>query len=293
MDDRNDVIHRTGAFLESLDDCDGAGTIIVGAPMDITSSGRPGSRYAPAAIRAASDLIEDYSPAIDRQLQDACFYDAGDVVTPSGDVESSLSNIEAGCSSFYRAGKRVLLLGGEHLVTLGAVRAAHRTYGDLVVLQFDAHADLRADYMGMGLSHATVIRRVSEIVGTQRMWQFGIRSGTREEYQLMRSSGQMFYDDMLSPSGRSSTAARVTEAIGSRPVYLTIDIDVLDPSVAPGTGTPEPGGLSFADLMDMLLKLRQLRVVGMDVVEVNPMLDASGRTLVAAAKIIRELLLCF
>jgi agmatinase len=293
VDNQSNVIRRSGRFLQSLDDCDGANTIIVGAPMDITSSGRPGSRYAPAAIRVASELIEDYSPTLDRQLEDACFFDAGDILMPYGDVESSLKNIEDGCWSFYSASKRVLLLGGEHLVTAPAVKAAHRAYEDLVVLHFDAHADLRDDYYGMKLSHATVMRRVAEIVGMQHLWQFGIRSGAREEYELMRASGQMYYEDMLSPSGRASAAARVVDAVADRPVYLTIDIDALDPSVAPGTGTPEPGGLSYTDLMDMLLRLRQLRVVGMDLVEVNPMLDASGCTLVAAAKLIRELLLCF
>jgi agmatinase len=280
-------------FLASSNDYDAARKVLLGAPMDYTSSGRPGSRFGPQSVRAASELLEDYSPLLDRQLEEAVFFDSGDVLMPFGDVEASLNNLEAACSSAVQDGKTVFVLGGEHLVTVAAVRALHRFHPGLQIIQFDAHADLRDDYLGQKLSHATAMRRICDIVGTGRLWQFGIRSGTREEYALMRRFGTGFADCLLTTEGRSRAAETVINAVGTSPVYLTIDIDVLDPAVAPGTGTPEPGGLSFLDLIDVLMKLRPLRVVGMDVVEVNPMLDSSGRTSVTAAKLVRELLLAF
>ncbi|NLU42940.1 MAG: agmatinase [Firmicutes bacterium] len=280
-------------FLGSSHDYAAAHKVLLGAPMDWTSSGRPGSRFGPQSVRTASELLEEYSPALDRELAEAPFFDSGDVLMPFGDVETSLNNLEAACSRAIQDGKGVLVLGGEHLVTVAAVKALHRVYSDLQVIQFDAHADLRDDYLGQKLSHATAMRRICEILGPGRLWQFGVRSGTREEYALMRKFGMGFADCLLTDEGRSGAAETVIKAVGSRPVYLTIDIDVLDPGAAPGTGTPEPGGLSFLDLTDILMKLRPLRMVGMDVVEVNPMLDASGRTSVAAAKLVRELLLAF
>lgn len=282
-----------GRFLESSRDYASARKVLLGAPMDCTSSGRPGSRFGPQSIRTASELLEDYSPLLDRQLADACFYDAGDVLMPFGDVTASLDNLENACSSAARDGKVVAVLGGEHLVTVAAVRALHSLNAGLVVLQFDAHADLRDDYLGQKLSHATAMRRVCDIIGMDRLWQFGIRSGTRDEYALMRGSGRVYGDRLFCAEGRVEAAERAVDAAGCLPVYVTIDIDVLDPSTAPGTGTPEPGGLSFVELMDILMRLRKLNVVGLDVVEVNPMLDASGRTSIAAAKLVRELLLAF
>lgn len=287
------IIGIGGRFLESMDRSDGVRTIVLGAPMDHTVSGRPGSRYGPSAIRAASELLEGYSPVQDRVLSNARFYDAGDILTPFGDVQSSLVNIETACRSVLEAGQRLLVLGGEHLVTLAAVNAASKIYPELAVLQFDAHADLRDDYLGQELSHATVMRRVTDVIGFDRLWQFGIRSGTKEEYGLMRSSGRMFPCRSLESAHRPETIKRVIEAVGGRPVYLTVDIDVLDPAVAPGTGTPEPGGLGFGDLMDTLLQLMHLNVIGADVVEVNPILDPSGRTAVTAAKLVREILVSF
>lgn len=288
-----DTSRCRGRFLESIDRSDQAETILIAAPMDHTVSGRPGTRYGPEAIRAASELLEDYSPILDRELSEARFYDAGDILTPCGDVDSSLRNIEDACNSILESDKRVLVLGGEHLVTVAAVRAAYRRYPDLVVLQFDAHADLRDHYLGQRLSHATAMRRVCDIIGMGSLWQMGIRSGTKNEYALMRSSGRMFASESLRGDGRSQVAEQIKTAVGTRPVYLTIDIDVLDPAVAPGTGTPEPGGLDFADLLDTLLQLSHLNVIGADVVEVNPGLDLSGRTPVVAAKLVREILLAF
>ena len=280
-------------FMASSRDYAAAHKVLLGAPMDWTASGRPGSRFGPQSIRAASELLEDYSPVLDRELAEVPFFDSGDVLMPFGDVETSLDNLEAAYSSAIQDGKSALVLGGEHLVTVAAVKALHRVHSDLQVIQFDAHADLRDDYLGQKLSHATAMRRICDILGPDCLWQFGIRSGTREEYELMRKSGKCFTDCLFTAEGRSKSAETVIKTVGQRPVYLTIDVDVLDPAVVPGTGTPEPGGLSFLDLIDVLMKLRPLRVVGADVVEVNPMLDASGRTTVTAAKLVRELLLAF
>jgi agmatinase len=280
-------------FLASSHDYAAAHKVLLGAPMDFTSSGRPGSRFGPQSVRTASELLEKYSPVLDRELTEVPFFDSGDVLMPFGDVKTSLDNLEAACSSVIQDRKNVFVMGGEHLVTVAAVKALHHLYSGLQIIQFDAHADLRDDYLGQKLSHATAMRRICDIVGADRLWQFGVRSGTREEYALMRKSGKMFADCLFTAEGRSAAAETVIRAVGCSPVYLTIDIDVLDPGIAPGTGTPEPGGLSFLDLIDVLMKLRQLRVVGMDIVEVNPMLDSSGRTSVTAAKLVRELLLAF
>ena len=272
-----------------------ADTVVFGAPYDSTTSFRPGTRFGPAAMRMESFGIETYSPLQDRDLaEDAKVFDAGDIELPFGAPQPALKMIEKKAARILADGKRPFLLGGEHLVTLGAFRAVQKVYPDVVVIHFDAHADLREDYLGNPLSHACVLRRCHDLVGDGRIFQFGIRSGTREEFQFMRDghvTTEPFADTTLaSVVDRLSHQAPSTKH--QAPVYLTIDMDVLDPSEFPGTGTQEAGGFRYAQLVaDMRLICSKLNVVAMDNVELNPGLDPTGRSTALACKFLRECLL--
>ena len=265
---------------------DEANVVIFGAPYDSTTSFRPGTRFGPAAVRSESFGIETYSPYLDRDLEtDARVHDAGDLELPFGAPDRALDMIEAKAAEILDAGKTPFLLGGEHLVTLGAVRAAVKRHPDLCIIHFDAHADLREDYLGVRLSHACVMRRCHDLLGDGRIWQFGIRSGTREEFQFMREG------HVTTEPFSLKTLPSISFSSGT-PVYLTVDLDVLDPSEFPGTGTQEAGGVRFTELMPALVEiLSRFNVVAMDNVELSPALDASGRSTALACKILREQLL--
>jgi len=257
---------------------------LLGCPYDGTVSFRPGARFGPAAIRAASGGIELYSWSQRSDLESLEFTDRGDVELPLGAAERALERIHAQAREIWRGGARVFGLGGEHLVTLPLVQAALERHADLVVVQLDAHADLRADYLGQRLSHACVMRRVVEQIGAERLVQLGIRSGTGEEHSFAEHNGTLGSID-------AAGLAALRRRIGLAPVYLTLDLDVLDPAYLPGTGTPEAGGWSAAQLLQVLGELGELRVVAADVVELAPQLDPSGCSAVAAAKLVREMLL--
>ena len=287
-----------------------ADTVIFGAPYDSTTSFRPGTRFGPNAMRAESFGIETYSMLQDKDLvDDTKVFDAGDIELPFGDPKPALKMIERQARRILDDGKRPFLLGGEHLVTLGAFRAVLAKYPDLVVIHFDAHADLREDYLGNPLSHACVLRRCHDLVGDGRIFQFGIRSGTREEFQFMKDghvTTEPFADTTLERVVRKLARNGKIEQSNNRtieqsnnqtikqspPVYLTIDMDVLDPSEFPGTGTQEAGGFSYPQLVrDMRLICSRLNVVAMDNVELNPGLDPTGRSTALACKFLRECLL--
>lgn len=282
-----DLLTRGAAFLGSTFDYRRAAVVLVGVPLDATTSYRPGARFAPAMIRQVSEALEEYSPVLDRELADCPFYDAGDVLLPPGNIGESLERTEAVIDGVLADGKFPLVIGGEHLVTLPAVKAALRRYPDLAVVQLDAHADLRDEYMGQKLSHATVIRRVVEVTGGQSVFQLGIRSGTREEFAFARNNTRLLSGEIL------SSLEQLEEGLKGRPVYLTVDIDVLDPAFAPGTGTPEPGGCTPGELFAALYRLAGLEVVGMDLVEVCPPHDPAATTSLLAAKLVREAILSF
>jgi agmatinase len=260
--------------------------VIFGAPYDSTTSFRPGTRFGPAAVRSESFGIETYSPYQDRDLEtDVAVHDAGDLELPFGAPDRALAMIEAKADEILSAGKIPFLLGGEHLVSLGAVRAAVKKYPDLHIIHFDAHADLREDYLGVKLSHACVMRRCYDLLGDGRIWQFGIRSGTRDEFAFMREG------HVTTEPFSVKTLSSLSFPEGT-PVYLTVDLDVLDPSEFPGTGTQEAGGLRFTELLSALTEiLRRFNVVALDNVELSPGLDASGRSTALACKILREQLL--
>lgn len=279
------MLHRN---VENFIGCDSsyrtASIVLYGAPFDSTTSYRPGARFGPAAMRHESYGLETYSPYQDKDLTDGSVFDSGDLELCFGSSESALVDIESRAAEILRDGKLPLLLGGEHLVTLGAVRAAVRKYPDLHIVHFDAHADLRDDYLGARLSHATVLRRVWDLVGDGRIFQFGIRSGDREEFLWGR---EHVFTRRFDFKGLEETVA----ALQKKPVYFTLDLDVLDPSVFPGTGTPEAGGVSFLDLLGAVHKVSGLNIVGCDVNELCPAYDQSGASTAVACKVLRELLL--
>ncbi len=259
---------------------------VIGAPFDGAASFRPGQRFAPPAIREASDQIETYSPVLDRDLADVAVADAGDLALPIGDVEAAFMMIEEAVAQALAEGVVPAMLGGDHAASIPAIRAAARHHARLKVVQLDAHADLRESWMGSALSHACVMRRAVEALGEARIRQLGIRSGTREEYAWMRHHGTRLGFD------REALAA-LRAWIGDDPVYLTVDLDVFDPAYLPGTGTPEPGGIDWWAFQRFVQAMEGVRIVAFDVMELAPMLDPTGRSSVWAAKVLRELLLLF
>ena len=274
-------------FIGAAENEQDAKVVLYGAPYDSTTSFRPGTRFGPAAIRSESFGIETYSPLQDRDLEDFPFFDSGDLELPFGAPDRALEMIEARAEEILSDGKIPFLLGGEHLVTLGAVRAVVRRHPDLRIIHFDAHADLREDYLGVRLSHACVMRRCHDLLGDGRIFQFGIRSGTREEFAFMRDG------HVVTEPFSDATLPQVVESIPpDAPVYLTVDMDVLDPSVFPGTGTPEAGGFDYRRLVGDVVRIcSQLNVVGIDNVELAPSLDPTGRSTALACTFLRECLL--
>jgi agmatinase len=271
-------------FIACDYDYDESDIVLFGVPFDGTTSYRPGTRFASAAIRNESYGIETYSPYLDKDMLDIKVFDAGDLEFGFGNTEKVLTAVEGMTRMVLEDNKKPLMVGGEHLVTLGCVRAVAKKYPDVHILHFDAHADLRNDYLGEKLSHACVIRRCHEIIGDDKIYQFGIRSGDREEFIWAKEHVfmQKFNLDRLDA---------VLEILRGKPVYLTIDLDVLDPSVFPGTGTPEAGGISFMELVHALNKVFKLNIVAADMTELSPVYDQSGASTAVACKLLRELLL--
>lgn len=260
--------------------------VLFGAPYDSTTSNRPGARFGPVAIRTESYGLETYGPYQDKDLTDYLICDSGDLELPFGDSPAALAAVEERAAAIIAAGKLPFMLGGEHLVTLGAVRAAAKRWPGLNIIHFDAHTDLRDDYLGVKLSHACVLRRCWDILGDGRIWQFGIRSGDRPEFYWANAGHTHLHK--FDFNGLDAAL----EQIGGQPVYLTVDLDVLDPAYFPGTGTPEPGGVSFADLLAATLKVcAKVQIVACDVNELSPHYDPSGASTAVACKIVRELLL--
>ena len=276
------LIPPTFPFLAAADDAH-PGVVILGVPLDRTESYRSGTRDAPDRIRRVSDVLETFSPALGLDLEEVHLADWGNVEI-IGSMEQTLADVADACETAGRAGLP-LVLGGEHTITVGSVRGLKRVYPEICVVHVDAHLDLRDQYDGERISHATVMRRVADDLGADRIAQVGIRSGTREEFA---------YAQRCLTSQAALQLDNVTRhALADRPIYLSIDIDVLDPSCAPGTGCPEPGGPSFTELLRFIYSLRGLHVVAADVTEVLPKADVNDITSAAAAKIVREIALAF
>ncbi|WP_204486597.1 agmatinase [Caldicoprobacter guelmensis] len=273
-------------FMGSRETYDEGDVVMVGAPMDYSVSYRPGARFAPQKIREVSYAIEEYSPYLDRDLSEIRFFDVGDLELPMGNIESSLKIIQQAAHEILEDDKKPLFIGGDHLITYPAVKAVYGKYGDgLRLVHFDAHADLREEYLGEKNSHASVIKRCSQFVSLKNIFQFGIRSGTREEFMWARENLNFYPFEVLRP------LEEVIDVLRPYPVYITIDIDVVDPAYAWGTGTPEPGGCTPHEIFQALKAMRGLNIVGLDLVEVNPVYDTAEVTSILAAKIIREAVL--
>ncbi|MFA5676468.1 MAG: agmatinase [Christensenellales bacterium] len=272
------------AFLGCEQNYNEADTVVFGAPLDATASFRPGARFATRAMRNDSYALETYSPYLDADMADRLVCDAGDLELCLGDTNRALEVIEQKTARILGDNKLPVMIGGEHLVTLGAVRAAVKKHPNIHIVHFDAHADLRDNYLGAKLSHATVMRRVWDITGDGRIFQFGIRSGDREEYAFGEEHTNIYGFGFSGIEG-------VLKRLSGKPVYFTLDLDILDPSVFPGTGTPEPGGVTFAQLLEAVYKVCSLDIVGCDITELCPVYDQSGISTAAALKILREMLL--
>lgn len=271
-------------FLAAEDS--GAPNILIGAPFDCTASFRPGSRFGPEAIRQASYNLEDYSLELERSLADVQFYDQGDLEVPLGNTQRSLDLIEQAVAEIFLRRQRPFVLGGEHLITLPCLRATAANHPGLTVVHIDAHADLRQQYLGERHSHATVIGQAIQCLDLGAVYQFGIRSATREEHMFAARHTRFFPFELARPLKQV-----VADIAG--PVYVTLDIDVVDPGFAPGTGTPESGGISPRELFAGLHLLSRCNVVGFDLVEVAPGYDPAGITAALAAKVTREALILF
>lgn len=258
--------------------------VIFGAPYDSTTSFRPGTRFASTAIRNESFGIETYSPYQDKDLEDIAVFDAGDLELPFGNTVETLKMLEKQVAQIAGDGKLPIMIGGEHSITAGPVKAMLEKYPDLHLIQFDAHTDLREDYLGVKESHASVIKRCWDMMGDGRIFQFGIRSGQREEFEWAKEHThlQKFNFDGLD---------EVVEKLKGKPIYFTLDLDVLDPSEFPGTGTPEAGGVRFMELLAAIEKISQLNIVAADMNELCPVYDQSGQSTALACKLLREIML--
>ena len=273
------------SFIGFEDDFEESKAVLFGAPFDGTTSFKPGARFAPSAMREDSWGLESYSPYLEKDLEDLKLFDYGNLELPFGDKKTALRMIQKQVQEIIDANKIPIMIGGEHLVSLAPVKALSKKYDDLNIIHFDAHTDLREDYLGESLSHATVLRRIYDQVGDGKINQFCIRSGLKEEFEWAKKHTHL-------EKFTYNTLESCVRRLKNKPVYITIDLDVLDPSVFPGTGTPEPGGINFHQMLEIIAMLSKLEnVVGLDIVELSPKYDASGVSTAVACKILRELVL--
>ena len=279
------MIAQNNSFIGFENSFEESKAVLFGAPFDGTTSFKPGARFAPSAMREDSWGLESYSPYLEKDLEDLKLFDYGNLELPFGDKKNALRMIQEHVQKIIDANKIPVMIGGEHLVSLALVKALSKKYDDLNIIHFDAHTDLREDYLGEALSHATVLRRIYDQVGDGKVNQFCIRSGLKEEFEWAKKHTHL-------EKFTYNTLDSCVRRLKNKPVYITIDLDVFDPSVFPGTGTPEPGGIDFHDMINIIQTLSKLEnVVGMDVVELSPKYDASGVSTAVACKTLRELVL--
>jgi agmatinase len=285
---RFDEAYSGNVFIKSHPNFEESQVVLYGMPMDWTVSYRPGSRFGPARIREVSIGLEEYSAYLDRELDEVKYFDAGDIPLPFGNAQRSLDLIEEFVDQVLDAGKFPLGMGGEHLVSWPVMKAVYKKYPDLAIIHFDAHTDLRENYEGEPLSHSTPIRKIAELIGPKNVYSFGIRSGMKEEFEWAKQNGMHISKfEVLEP------LKEILPSLAGRPVYVTIDIDVLDPAHAPGTGTVDCGGITSRELLASIHEIArsEVKVVGGDLVEVAPIYDSSEQTANTASKLIREMLL--
>ena len=274
-------------FLSARPEAAGADVVLYGVPFEGRVNQRKGAFQGPGEIRRASDLIETYAPHLGADLVDLTLADAGDVQVPDLSPREALQAAAAELRQALQPSQRWALLGGDHTTTAAVVEVALGHYPDLRVVQFDAHPDLRGEYLGEAWNYASAMTRVLDHLGPDRLYQIGLRTGDREEWEPPR--GTHVYPGWAGSA--AAAAAAVAGDLAGQPLYVTIDIDVLDPSIAPGTGAPEPGGIGVPDLLAALRHLGAAQVIGFDLVEVSPRWDPSGRTAITAAAIVRDAIL--
>ena len=265
-------------FIGAISDYDEAQIILLGMPYDCTCSNRAGTRFGPQAIRLESVGIETYSPYFDRDLEDIPFYDAGDLEYPFGNAKRALDITQDNVDCILNDGKKLLGLGGEHLITLASVKSMLKKYDNLAVIQFDAHTDLRSQYLGESLTHSGVMYQIAELIGYDNIAQIGLRSGEREEFDIVKKYSTLKKD----PSE--------LDKFKDKNIFLTIDLDVLDPSLMSGVGTPEAGGLSYNELIDWLKYLKNFNIISADIMELAPDIDPTKTSTATACKLVREVL---
>lgn len=282
----DELVTSSPHFLGMDVSYEAAKVVVFGAPFDGTTSNRPGTRFSTTYMRVESEGLETYSPLLGLDLADACIRDQGDILLNNGNTPLILSQIKATVAQVLADGKKPFMVGGEHLVTLPAIEAIHERYPEVHVLHLDAHTDLADTLNGEKLSHGTVLRRVWERLGDGRIYQFGIRSGTRAEFDFARVAQHTYMEPLA-----ITTTGEIIKQLAGKQVYVTIDLDVLDPSIFPGTGTPEPGGITYRELEQFLLQLQgsDLELVGADIVELSPHYDTTGVSTVVGCKVLRDL----
>ncbi|MEJ8552792.1 agmatinase [Tepidibacter sp. Z1-5] len=278
------LFKNVSTFLGFDNEYEESELVLFGSPFDGTTSFRPGTRFAPNIMRNESYGLETYSPYLDKDLEDVKAFDAGDLEFPFGNTQKVLDEIYDFTSKILKDGKTPVMIGGEHLVSLGSIKAVYEKYNDIYLIHFDAHTDLRDDYLGEPLSHASVIKRCWDFIGDDKIYQFGIRSGEKTEFDWAKKHTNL---TKFSCEGLKEAVER----IGNNPVYITIDLDILDPSVFSGTGTPEPGGITFNEMMEAIKTMKSLNIVGADIVELAPQYDTSGVSNAVACKVLREMAL--
>ena len=268
-------------FLEASNDIDYGDIVILGYPFDSTSSFRSGSRKGPFSLRYHSWNLETFSPYRKIDIHTKKYSDIGDMELPFGNIEKTNSMVYENTKRLLKMKKQVIALGGEHSITFPIIKAYSEIYDDFIMVVFDAHADLRNDYQGVQFSHACVIKNCADIITSKRICQLGVRSYTEEEWNY--SKNMLYFSDTINDFDFS--------ILKNKKIYLSIDVDVLDPSIVSGTGTPEPGGIFFKDFIDFLIRFKEFDVIGCDVVELSPDYDLSDVSSITAAKIVRELIL--
>ncbi len=265
---------------------------IVGIPFDSTNSFRGGARFGPLHVRISSQSLEAYSLRAGVSIDDNPPVDEGDIFVVHGSAEATLRNISAVAEEFIRLGRTPIFIGGDHTVTFGVIEGILRALGTKpCVLIFDAHLDYRREYLGYRWSHACVARRISEVIGTERMLSIGVRAFDKTELRDAKTTGYRYLTILdIKRSTIRDTISKIREHISDcDKIYLSIDIDVVDPGFAPGVATPEPEGLTPTELLDMLWRIIDGRFIGFDVVEIDPTSDRSNITSFLAAKIIMEI----
>lgn len=266
-------------FIGATTDYDESKIVMLGLPYDCTCSNRAGTRFGPQAARLESIGIETYSVYFDKDMEETHFFDAGDLEYPFGNAQKALDITEENIDCIYNDGKKLLGIGGEHLITLANVKSVLKKYDNIAVIQFDAHTDLREQYLGETLTHSGVMYKIAQLIGYDNIAQIGLRSGEKEEFDLVRKYGTL------------KTKFEELDKFKDKNIFLTIDLDVLDPSLMSGVGTPEAGGMSYKELMDWIVYLKDFNIVGADIMELAPDIDITKTSTATACKLIREVLM--